>query len=101
MDGKEASEGRCGTPSDERADTARRADGPVPPGAGGGFRRSALTSLAGLPGPPSVGRLVLLARRHARAPVLPAARLFAPRPFVSLMGVPPCSRMADSGHYTP
>ena len=38
MDGKEASEGRCGTPSDERADTARRADGPVPPGAGGGRR---------------------------------------------------------------
>ena len=44
MDGEEASEGRCGA-SYERVDEARRADGPVPVGAGGGLRIAVLASL--------------------------------------------------------
>ena len=43
--GKEAREGRCWRSSDERADTARRPDGPVPSGAGGGRRMALLASL--------------------------------------------------------
>ena len=44
MHGAKASEGRCGA-SYKRADKARRAAGPVPSGAGGGLRITALTSL--------------------------------------------------------
>ena len=43
--GKKAREGRCWRSSDERADTARRPDGPVPSGAGGGHRMTVLASL--------------------------------------------------------
>ena len=42
---KEAREGRCWRSSDERASTARRPDGPVPSGAGGGLRIALLASL--------------------------------------------------------
>ena len=61
--GKEASEGRCWRPSDERADAARRADGPGPPwpgravskdGAGPGVLRTAAgprSSMGSLLGP--------------------------------------------------
>ena len=53
--------------SDERADKARRSDSPVPKGAGGGLRMTVLTSLERqTTSLTSVGRLVLLARRHAR-----------------------------------
>ena len=45
MHGQEASEGRCWRSSDERAYTARRPDGPVPSGAGGGSRMAVLASL--------------------------------------------------------
>ena len=45
MHGKKASEGRCWRSSDKRADTARRPDGPVPSGAGGGPRMTVLASL--------------------------------------------------------
>ena len=44
MHDKEASEGDA-VPSDERADKARRPANPVPPGAGGGLRMTALASL--------------------------------------------------------
>ncbi len=54
--GKEASDGRCGA-SDERADAARRADGPVPSGAGGGLR---ITALASLERPPAFRRSAAL-----------------------------------------
>ena len=36
-------------PSDERADKARRSASPVPPGAGGGLRMTALASLERAP----------------------------------------------------
>ncbi len=52
--------------SDERADKARRSDSPVPKGAGGGLRMTVLTSLERQTSLTSVGRLDLLARRHAR-----------------------------------
>jgi hypothetical protein len=48
MHSKEAGAGRCGT-SFKPADTARRANGPNPPGAGGGLRDPALASLVGHP----------------------------------------------------
>ena len=62
MHGKEASEGRCGTPSDERADTVRRADGPVPAGARGGRRIAVLPSLERRGAEPSFGRAPSAAR---------------------------------------
>ena len=48
MHGAKVSDGRCGA-SVERADKARRADGPVPSGAGGGLRITALASLERAP----------------------------------------------------
>ena len=83
--GKEASEGRCWRPSDERADAARRADGPVPPGAGGSRRMALLASLGRRQAHslPALGRLALLGRRHARGPVAirgEAPSVAAPRP---------------------
>jgi hypothetical protein len=56
MHGAKAREGRCGA-SDERADKARHADGPVPPGAGGGLR---MTVLAALERPPALRRSAAL-----------------------------------------
>ena len=63
MDGKEAREGQCWRSSDERADTARRPDGPVPSGAGGERRMALLASLERRPA----------LRRSAVAPCSPGA----------------------------
>ena len=84
--GSECRAMRCS--SDKRAFNARRADGPVPPGAGGSPRMTLLASLDGHSSPPVVGRLVLRGRRHARGHALLAGRLLSPHPLVSLMSPP-------------
>ena len=71
--------------SDERADKARRSDSPVPKGAGGGLRMTVLTSLERQTSLTSVGRLVLLARRHARDYALFTDRLFAAPASISFL----------------
>ena len=77
MHGEEASEKQCGA-LDERDDKARCPASPVPSGAGGGLRMTAVASLERRSSLPSVGHFVLLARRYARDRALFGDRLLNP-----------------------